>query len=92
MNTISITHSPLANGMPDQRSAKILWIHSPLTDGHMTSGHNIRSESMTGGQVTGGHILSIVLLCYTFYARVTDQQSSNLSELFTSGARSKLVT
>jgi hypothetical protein len=55
MNTISITHLPLANGMPDQRSAKILWIHSPLTDGHMTSGHNIRSESMTGGQVTGGH-------------------------------------
>lgn len=74
MNTISITHSPLANGMPDQRSAKILWIHSPLTDGHVTSGNNIRSESMTGGQVTGGHILSIVLLCYTFYASVTTSQ------------------
>lgn len=53
---------------------KFCGVHSPLTDGHMTSGHNIRSESMTGGQVTGGHILSIVLLCYTFYASVTTSQ------------------
>ena len=74
MNTISFTYSPLANGMPDQRSAKILWIHSPLTDGHMTSGHNISDREYDRRSGDWWSLLSIVLLCYTFYASVTTSQ------------------